>query len=70
MLDFLMGGVSAAISKTFASPIEVIKLRLQNVEAMLKAGTIDPMVASEIVLPESSKIKESKLYGKETELTL
>jgi solute carrier family 25 (adenine nucleotide translocator) protein 4/5/6/31 len=31
VLDFLMGGVSAAVSKTFASPIEVIKLRLQNV---------------------------------------
>lgn len=41
MLDFLMGGVSAAVSKTCASPIEVIKLRLQNVDAMLKAGTLD-----------------------------
>ena len=41
MIDFMMGGVSAAVSKTFASPIEVIKLRLQNVESMLKAGTID-----------------------------
>ena len=41
LLDFLMGGVSAAVSKTCASPIEVIKLRLQNVEAMLKAGTIE-----------------------------
>lgn len=40
-LDFLMGGVSAAVSKTCASPIEVIKLRLQNVESLLKAGTID-----------------------------
>lgn len=40
-LDFLMGGVSAAVSKTCASPIEVIKLRLQNVEAMLKAGTLE-----------------------------
>ncbi|MFM7859740.1 MAG: MC/SLC25 family protein, partial [Flammeovirgaceae bacterium] len=28
LLDFLMGGVSAAVSKTCASPIEVIKLRL------------------------------------------
>jgi len=36
-----MGGVSAAVSKTFASPIEVIKLRLQNVGAMIKAGTLD-----------------------------
>ncbi len=39
-LDFLMGGVSAAVSKTCASPIEVIKLRLQNVDAMIKAGTL------------------------------
>ena len=36
-----MGGVSAAVSKTVASPIEVIKLRLQNQGAMLKAGTLD-----------------------------
>jgi len=40
-IDFLMGGVSAAVSKTVASPIEVVKLRLQNVDALLKAGTID-----------------------------
>ena len=40
-LDFLMGGVSAAVSKTCASPIEVIKLRLQNVDAMIKAGTLE-----------------------------
>lgn len=26
--DFLMGGIAAAISKTIASPIEVIKMRL------------------------------------------
>jgi hypothetical protein len=30
MKDFLMGGVAASISKTIASPIEVIKMRLQN----------------------------------------
>jgi len=36
-----MGGVSAAISKTCASPIEVIKLRLQNVDEMIKAGTLE-----------------------------
>lgn len=41
LLDFLMGGVSAAVSKTCASPIEVIKLRLQTVEAMLKSGALD-----------------------------
>lgn len=40
-LDFLMGGVSAAVSKTCASPIEVIKLRLQNVDAMIKSGALD-----------------------------
>lgn len=28
--DFLMGGIAASISKTIASPIEVIKMRLQN----------------------------------------
>ena len=40
-IDFLMGGVSAAVSKTCASPIEVVKLRLQNVEAMLKSGALE-----------------------------
>lgn len=41
LIDFLMGGVSAAVSKTCASPIEVIKLRLQNVDAMIKAGSLE-----------------------------
>ena len=41
VIDFLMGGVSAAVSKTCASPIEVIKLRLQNVGAMIKSGALD-----------------------------
>ena len=41
MIDFFMGGISAAISKTCASPIEVIKLRLQNVDAMLKTGALE-----------------------------
>jgi solute carrier family 25 (mitochondrial adenine nucleotide translocator), member 4/5/6/31 len=36
-----MGGVSAAVSKTCASPIEVVKLRLQNVDAMLKSGSLE-----------------------------
>ena len=35
-----MGGVSAAVSKTLAAPIELIKLRLQNMDAMLKAGSL------------------------------
>lgn len=36
-----MGGVSAAISKTIAAPIELIKLRLQNMDAMLKSGSLE-----------------------------
>lgn len=41
LVSFLMGGVSAAISKTVASPIEVVKLRVQNADEMLKKGTLD-----------------------------
>ncbi|KAJ5215523.1 mitochondrial carrier [Penicillium cinerascens] len=40
-VDFLMGGVSAAISKTVAAPIERIKLMIQNQDEMLKAGRLD-----------------------------
>jgi solute carrier family 25 (adenine nucleotide translocator) protein 4/5/6/31 len=47
-IDFLMGGVSAAVSKTFASPIEVVKLRLQNVDAMIKTGALDKPYAGMI----------------------
>jgi solute carrier family 25 (adenine nucleotide translocator) protein 4/5/6/31 len=39
-IEFLMGGVSAAVSKTIAAPIELIKLRLQNMDAMLKSGSL------------------------------
>ena len=39
--DFLLGGTAAGISKTIASPIEVIKMRLQNQDEMLKKGTLD-----------------------------
>ena len=41
LLNFLMGGVSAAVSKTVASPIELIKLRIQNMDEMLKTGKLD-----------------------------
>jgi len=41
MIDFLMGGVSAAVSKTAAAPIERIKLLIQNQDEMLKAGRLD-----------------------------
>jgi solute carrier family 25 (adenine nucleotide translocator) protein 4/5/6/31 len=40
MTDFLMGGVSAAISKTAAAPIERVKLLIQNQDEMLKSGRL------------------------------
>ncbi|TKY86324.1 hypothetical protein EX895_005149 [Sporisorium graminicola] len=39
--DFLLGGVSAAVSKTAAAPIERVKLLLQNQNAMIKSGRLD-----------------------------
>ncbi|KAJ0895110.1 putative mitochondrial carrier domain protein [Helianthus annuus] len=36
-IDFLMGGVSAAVSKTVAAPIERVKLLIQNQDEMIKA---------------------------------
>ncbi|KAK1249541.1 hypothetical protein MKX07_003057 [Trichoderma sp. CBMAI-0711] len=41
MADFLMGGVSAAVSKTAAAPIERVKLLIQNQDEMIKAGRLD-----------------------------
>jgi solute carrier family 25 (adenine nucleotide translocator) protein 4/5/6/31 len=40
MIDFLMGGVSAAVSKTAAAPIERVKLLIQNQDEMLKSGRL------------------------------
>jgi len=40
-VDFLMGGVSAAVSKTAAAPIERVKLVIQNQDEMLKTGRLD-----------------------------
>lgn len=40
-MDFLMGGVSAAVSKTAAAPIERVKLLIQNQDEMIKAGRLD-----------------------------
>jgi solute carrier family 25 (adenine nucleotide translocator) protein 4/5/6/31 len=39
-VDFLMGGVSAAVAKTSASPIERIKLLIQNQDEMIKQGRL------------------------------
>jgi len=40
MIDFLMGGVSAAVSKTAAAPIERVKLLIQNQDEMIKQGKL------------------------------
>ncbi|XP_061355578.1 ADP,ATP carrier protein 3, mitochondrial-like [Gastrolobium bilobum] len=40
MVDFLMGGVSAAVSKTAAAPIERVKLLIQNQDEMIKTGRL------------------------------
>jgi len=40
IIDFLMGGVSAAVSKTVAAPIERVKLLIQNQDEMIKAGRL------------------------------
>lgn len=41
LIDFAMGGVSAAVSKTAAAPIERVKLLIQNQDEMLKSGRLD-----------------------------
>ncbi|CAA19176.1 ADP,ATP carrier protein [Schizosaccharomyces pombe] len=38
--DFMMGGVSAAVSKTAAAPIERVKLLIQNQDEMIRAGRL------------------------------
>ncbi|XP_068636923.1 ADP,ATP carrier protein 1, mitochondrial-like [Aristolochia californica] len=40
VIDFFMGGVSAAVSKTAAAPIERVKLLIQNQDEMIKAGRL------------------------------
>jgi solute carrier family 25 (adenine nucleotide translocator) protein 4/5/6/31 len=39
-IDFVMGGVSAAVSKTAAAPIERVKLLIQNQDEMIKSGRL------------------------------
>lgn len=39
-VDFLMGGVSAAVSKTVTAPIERVKLLIQNQDEMIKSGRL------------------------------
>jgi len=40
LTNFMMGGISAAVSKTVAAPIELVKLRIQNMDEMLKTGKL------------------------------
>lgn len=40
LIDFTMGGVSAAVSKTAAAPIERVKLLIQNQDEMIKSGRL------------------------------
>lgn len=40
LTNFMMGGVSAAVSKTIAAPIELVKLRIQNQDEALKSGKL------------------------------
>jgi len=40
VVDFMLGGVSAAVSKTAAAPIERVKLLIQNQDEMLKSGRL------------------------------
>lgn len=39
--EFLIGGFAAGVSKTFAAPIERIKLLVQNQDEMIKQGRLD-----------------------------
>jgi solute carrier family 25 (adenine nucleotide translocator) protein 4/5/6/31 len=41
LIDFMMGGISAAVSKTAAAPIERVKLLIQNQDEMIKQGRLD-----------------------------
>ncbi|KAI0792066.1 mitochondrial carrier domain-containing protein [Abortiporus biennis] len=41
MVDFMMGGTAASISKTAAAPIERVKIIIQNQGAMIAAGRLD-----------------------------
>lgn len=41
LVDFMMGGTAAAISKTAAAPIERVKLLIQNQGAMIAAGRLE-----------------------------
>merc|ERR1711909_246049 len=39
--DFMLAGVAAGVSKTFAAPIERVKLLVQNQDEMIRQGRLD-----------------------------
>jgi hypothetical protein len=45
LIDFLMGGVSAAVSKTAAAPIERVKLLIQNQVRSCLTSSASPSIA-------------------------
>ncbi len=45
----MMGGVSAAVAKTAAAPIERIKLLVQNQDEMIKQGRLSHPYKGELV---------------------
>ncbi|KAL1914169.1 uncharacterized protein VTP21DRAFT_10263 [Calcarisporiella thermophila] len=61
-VDFLMGGVSAAVSKTAAAPIERVKLLIQNQGEMIKQGRLSTPYKS-IGECFSRTIKEEGIYS-------
>lgn len=70
-VDFLMGGVSAAVSKTAAAPIERVKLLIQNQDEMIKAGRLSkPYKGITDCFAEQLRTRVSLLCGEETPLML
>ncbi|KAK3019157.1 hypothetical protein RJ639_003244 [Escallonia herrerae] len=56
-IDFLLGAVSAAVSKSAAAPIERAKLLIQNQDEMIKSGRKD--IKMQENSPDGSLIKPS-----------
>jgi len=50
LIDFLMGGVSAAVSKTAAAPIERVKLLIQN-QVRSRLASLQSLLQSRLGAP-------------------
>ncbi|GKB85795.1 ADP,ATP carrier protein, mitochondrial-like protein [Tanacetum coccineum] len=65
-VNFLMGGVCTAVSKTVVAPIERMKLLIQNQDEMLKTGRLSQRYkALEIVSLERSRMRGLWRCGEE-----